>query len=141
MQALERAGEVGVAVVLHGLLQGIGVHGQRVGAHAVQRIGQFGHHPSDNCASPMLPISRTSGASSRTSKLPAARSSPSMMRCDPSIMPIPSFCAASARFRLIVRDSSAPPVMAPTSTGACNVSPRNRVLRSTAPSPVWVNAL
>ena len=21
------------------------MHGQRVGAHAVQRIGQFGHHP------------------------------------------------------------------------------------------------
>ena len=67
----------------------------------------------------MLPISSASGATSRTAKLAAAPSSlPSMMRCEPSIMPMPSFWAAAARLRLMTPESSAPPVIAPISTGA-----------------------
>ena len=89
----------------------------------------------------MFPISSASGATSRTVKLADAESPPSMMRCEPSIMPMPSFWAAAARLRLMTPESSAPPVIAPISTGAASRTPRNSVPRSTVPKLVWVSAL
>jgi hypothetical protein len=41
----------------------------------------------------------------------------------------------------MVPDSSAPPVIAPISTGARNRAPRKSVARSTLPRLVWVSAL
>ncbi len=72
----------------------------------------------------MLPISSTSGATSRTRKLSDADPLSSMIRCEPSIMPMPSCWAAAARLRLMVPDSSAPPVIGPISSGARNREPR-----------------
>jgi hypothetical protein len=89
----------------------------------------------------MFPISSTSGATSRTVNEVEAEPLSSMMRCDPSIMPTPSRWAAAARLRLMVPDSSAPPVIEPISTGARNRAPRNSVARSTLPRSVWVSAL
>ena len=115
---------------------------RRVGADAIQRLGKVGHHAdSSSCANPMLPISSTSGATSRTSKLAEADGLSSMIRCEPSIMPTPSCCAAAARLRLMVPDSSAPPVIEPISTGARSRVPRNSVDRSTLSRSVWVSAL
>src|SRR5258708_542860 len=72
----------------------------------------------------MFPISSTSGATSRTLNEVEAAPLSSMMRCEPSIMPTPSCWAATARLRLMVPDSSAPPVIEPLSTGARNRAPR-----------------
>ena len=92
-------------------------------------------------ASPMFPISSTSGATSRTLNDVEAEPLSSMMRCEPSIMPTPSCCAAAARLRLMVPESSAPPVIAPISTGARNRVPRKFEAKSTLPRSVWVSAL
>src|SRR3984957_12517999 len=97
-----------------------------------------------SCARPILPNNNTSGATSRTVKLDAACSPnalSSMIRCEPSIIPMPSRCAASARFLLIVPDSSAPPVIAPTRIGARKGTPRKLVDRSTWARLVCVSAL
>jgi hypothetical protein len=42
-QPHNECGEVGVAAALDRLLQRIGVHRQRVGAHPVERFDQVGH--------------------------------------------------------------------------------------------------
>ena len=65
----------------------------------------------------------------------------SMIRCEPSMIPMPSRWATAARFLLIVPDSSAPPVIAPTNIGARKGTPRNSVDRSTRARLVCVSAL
>ena len=40
---IDRAGEVGVALVLHGLLQRIGMHRKRIRADAIKGVDQLGH--------------------------------------------------------------------------------------------------
>ena len=90
---------------------------------------------------PYDPTRTPGGSSGGTAAAVAASPSPSMIRWEPSIRPTPSFWAACARLRLMVRANSAPPVIAPISTGACRGTPRNVVVRSTPARLVWVSAL
>ena len=53
-QPVERPGEVPVAVSLDGLLQRIGMHGKRIGAHSLQRIRDVVNRSSGQLREPNI---------------------------------------------------------------------------------------